>query len=45
MTIAEMMSVKYIVIKLIGAIVFAVVFVAVFKLLNLPLDPNKKGKQ
>ena len=45
MTLAEMMSIKYIVIKVISAIVFAVVFVAVFKLLNLPLDPNKKGKQ
>ena len=45
MTLAEMMSIKYIVIKVISAIVFAVVFVAAFKLLNLPLDPNKKGKQ
>ena len=45
MTLAEMMSIKYIVIKVISAIVFAVVFVAVFKLLNLPLGPNKKGKQ
>ena len=44
-TIAEMMSVKYIVIKLVCAILFAVVFVAVFTLLNLPLDPSKKGKQ
>ena len=45
MTLAEMMSIKYIVIKVISAIVFAVVFVAVFTLLNLPLDPSKKGKQ
>ena len=44
-TLAEMMSVKYIVIKLICTILFAIVFVAVFKLLNLPLDPSKKGKQ
>ena len=44
-TLAEMMSVKYIVIKLICTILFAIVFVAVFKLLNLPLDPRKKGKQ
>ena len=45
MTLAEMMSIKYIVIKVISAIVFAVVFVAIFKLLNLPLKPNEKGKQ
>ena len=44
-TLAEMMSVKYIVIKLICTILFAIVFVAVFKLLNLPLDPSKKEKQ
>ena len=44
-TLAEMMSVKYIVIKLLCTILFAIVFVAVFKLLNLPLDPSKKGKQ
>ena len=44
-TLAEMMSVKYIVIKLICTILFAIVFIAVFKLLNLPLDPSKKGKQ
>ena len=44
-TLAEMMSVKYIVIKLICTILFAIVLVAVFKLLNLPLDPSKKGKQ
>ena len=44
-TLSEMMSVKYIVIKLICTILFAIVFVAVFKLLNLPLDPSKKGIQ
>ena len=44
-TLAEMMSVKYIVIKLLCTILFAIVFVAVFKLLNLPLDPSKKEKQ
>lgn len=42
MTLAEMLSVKYIVIKIVGAFIFAVVFVAVFKLLNLLPDKKKE---
>lgn len=39
-TLAEMMTIKYILIELVSAFIFAVVFVAVFKLLHL-LPDNK----